>query len=223
MNNLADRAAFVAPIANRLRGHDDLFVIQGDGLELFLLRKFLSAEECRELISLSELYLRPSTVLGPDPDRIFRSSDSSSLDCAKHPLVSDIDTRLSNLLGIDERFGEGMEAQRYTEGQQFRPHHDFFHETEAYWPHQNRVGGQRTWTAMICLGAPEAGGCTMFPQAGVRMKPREGNLLAWCNLNPDGAVNPMSLHCGEPVEKGMKYIITKWYRERYFTPEVGTR
>lgn len=61
----------------------------------------------------------------------------------------------------------------------------------------------------------------MFPEAGVRMKPRRGNLLAWCNLTPEGHVNPNSLHCGEPVEQGFKYIITKWYRERTVVPRFA--
>jgi prolyl 4-hydroxylase len=59
----------------------------------------------------------------------------------------------------------------------------------------------------------------MFPEAGVRMKPRTGNLLAWCNLELDGSVNAASLHCGEPVERGVKYIATKWFRERQFSAD----
>jgi prolyl 4-hydroxylase len=32
----------------------------------------------------------------------------------------------------------------------------------------------------------------------------------------DGSPNGWVLHSGQPVEKGTKYIVTKWYRERPF-------
>lgn len=206
-------------IADRLRIADGIFTVQGDGLELFLLRNFLSEGDCETLIDVVDANRFPSTVLGIDPERSFRSSDSSALGYSGHPLATIIDAKLGNLLGIDPIFGEPLEAQRYAVGQQFKPHHDYFHVSEAYWPQEERSGGQRTWTAMVCFGAPDAGGGTLFPEAGVRFKPRRGNLLAWCNLLPDGRVNHNSLHAGEPVEQGRKYVVTKWYRERPFTPQ----
>jgi prolyl 4-hydroxylase len=48
----------------------------------------------------------------------------------------------------------------------------------------------------------------------VKIAPKRGNLLAWNNLDPLGEPNEQSLHQGLPVEAGLKYIITKWYRER---------
>jgi prolyl 4-hydroxylase len=32
----------------------------------------------------------------------------------------------------------------------------------------------------------------------------------------DGSPNPWTLHEGMPVDRGTKYIVTKWYRERQF-------
>jgi prolyl 4-hydroxylase len=80
------------------------------------------------------------------------------------------------------------------------------------------AGGQRTWTVMMFLNDVEAGGHTYFPNANVKITPRQGNLLAWNNLDKNGDPNPFSLHQGMPVEAGVKYIITKWYRERPWTP-----
>jgi prolyl 4-hydroxylase len=34
--------------------------------------------------------------------------------------------------------------------------------------------------------------------------------------NGDGDVDPLTLHGGEPVEKGEKWIITKWMRQRRY-------
>ena len=76
------------------------------------------------------------------------------------------------------------------------------------------MGDQRTWTAMAFLNEPEAGGQTQFPKVNVRITPRAGNLFAWNNMDATGAPNPYTLHQGCPVTAGVKYIITKWYRER---------
>jgi len=192
---------------------DDVFHMEGDGLDLYLKRNFLTEAECAVMASLIDEEHAPSTVLGPALQD-YRSSDSSFLDLKRHPLISEIDARILAFMGIDAKFGEGLEGQRYAPGQQFMPHYDFFHETEAYWPEQDRIGGQRTWTAIICLAAPEEGGGTLFPQAGIRIRPKVGNLLAWCNVSPDGDLNEQSLHSGEPVVAGTKYIMTKWFRER---------
>ena len=75
------------------------------------------------------------------------------------------------------------------------------------------TGGQRTWTAMVYLNDVEEGGATWFPRAGIRVSPRRGLLLAWNNMNPDGSPNPATLHEGMAVVSGVKYIVTKWFRE----------
>jgi prolyl 4-hydroxylase len=118
------------------------------------------------------------------------------------------------LLGIDRSFGEPLQGQRYEPGQRFKEHADFFYIDQPYWPEYETHGGQRTWTAMIFLNQPEAGGQTYFPKANVRVTPRTGNLLLWNNMDAFGQPNPHSLHTGMPVEEGIKYVITKWYRER---------
>ena len=59
-------------------------------------------------------------------------------------------------------------------------------------------GGQRTWTAMVFLNAPEGGGQTDFAEAGIKVTPRTGNLLTWNNLDAIGEPNPFSMHQGMP-------------------------
>ncbi|RZK91437.1 MAG: hypothetical protein EOO66_11995, partial [Methylobacterium sp.] len=58
------------------------------------------------------------------------------------------------------------------------------------------------------------GGRIVRPPAGVAITPRAGNLVIWNNMDEYGAPNPGSLHQGMPVEQGVKYVLTKWYRER---------
>lgn len=176
---------------------------------------FLDAQQCEMLIGMIDGNRRPSTLLSDRPEREdygFRTSESCDMD-RYSPDVLPIDTSIADLLGLPAPCGETMQGQRYAPGQQFRAHHDFFHENQKYWPEMRRNGGQRTWTAMIYLNDVEEGGATWFPEAGLRVAPRRGLLLAWNNMNPDGSPNTLTLHEGMPVVKGVKYVITKWFRE----------
>jgi len=173
---------------------------------------FLNPTQCDMLMRMIDANKRPSTLLSDREDYGFRTSESCDMD-RYSPDVQPIDTSIASLLGIDPLKGETMQGQRYAPGQHFRAHHDFFHETQSYWAEMKKTGGQRTWTAMIYLNDVEEGGATWFPQAGLKVGPRRGLMLAWNNMNPDGSPNTLTLHEGMPVVKGVKYIITKWFRE----------
>jgi prolyl 4-hydroxylase len=76
------------------------------------------------------------------------------------------------------------------------------------------VAGNRTWTAMVYLNTPEAGGATRFKAIDKTIQPEAGKLVAWNNRRPDGTLNPATIHHGMKVRAGVKYVITKWFRER---------
>lgn len=200
-------------VRNRLKGQEGLFQIPATGIEIFVARGFLSDEESIGLIERIEADLKPSRLLADEPDPEFRTSQSCDLN-ARDPLVHAVEMRIAALLGIDPAFGETLQGQRYAVGQQFKPHHDFFYTDQPYWPAQEACGGQRTWTAMAFLNDVEAGGQTFFERAGVRITPKRGNLVVWNNLDLAGEPNSYSLHQGMPVNKGVKYIVTKWFRGR---------
>ena len=204
-------------VHQRLLANPSALKIPSNDLDIFVVRNFLPASECDRLISLIDANRIPSTLLSPTTDTEFRTSESCNLDPDER-IVEVVEAKITALLGIDPAMGETIQGQRYAVGQQFKPHHDFFHPTEAYWPEMERTGGQRTWTAMIFLNAPESGGQTFFPQINVKVAPKAGNLLAWNNLDGIGEPNPYSIHQGMPVTAGVKYIITKWHRERPWLP-----
>ncbi len=173
---------------------------------------FLTPEQCDLLIGVIDSNRRPSTLLSDRAGTGFRTSESCDMD-RWSPIVRPIDESIAALLGIDPDKGETMQGQRYAPGQQFRAHHDYFHEGESYWGAMQASGGQRTWTAMIYLNDVAEGGATWFPQAGIRVAPRRGMLLAWNNMKPDGSPNALTIHEGMAVTEGTKYIVTKWFRE----------
>jgi prolyl 4-hydroxylase len=190
-----------------------LYRIPNQALDIYIMRDFVTSAECDRLIELIDADSFKSSVMGYNGDNGFRTNESCYPD-PDDPNVSAIESRLHELTGIDPMFGEEIQGQRYSAGQEFKPHHDYFCTDADYWPEESRNGGQRTWTALIFLNSVEDGGGTCFPRAGLRIRPRRGSLLLWNNLDSSGAPNPDSLHGGEPVGSGRKYILTKWYRER---------
>lgn len=199
-------------VKSRLLHKPHAMKIPALGLDIFVVRDFLTQKECDALVARIDVDRQPSTVLGQFPDPDYRTSDSCNMD-PYDPVVKGIETKITDLMGIDPSQGETIQGQRYAVGQQFKAHHDFFHPSEPYWEDMQKCGGQRTWTVMMFLNDVEAGGQTFFPNAGVKITPRKGNLLSWNNMDELGEPNHQSLHQGMPVEIGVKYIITKWYRE----------
>jgi prolyl 4-hydroxylase len=199
-------------VRDRLLVAPNTFKVPTPGLDLFVVRDFLNRSDCAGLMERIDEGKQPSRILAEDPDPEFRTSETCNLD-PHAPLIKSVETKIARLMGIDPKYGETIQGQRYAVGQQFKAHHDFFYTSEPYWQEQKDIGGQRTWTVMMFLNEPEAGGHTFFTKAGVKIAPKAGNLLAWNNLDELGEPNPNSLHQGMPVEAGVKYIITKWYRE----------
>lgn len=211
------RARIGAWVKARLLRNPDALRIDADNLDLFAVKGVLTPDECRAIIGLMDAHLVPSGLLGPIDDPDFRTSQSSNPH-PDEPLIKLLEARIHAVMGIQPELGEAVQGQRYGVGEQFKPHWDYLSPTEPYWPIEERSGGQRTWTAMMFLNEPEGGGHTIFTKADVSVRPRAGNLLIWNNLTPDGDLNPRSMHCGSPVTAGVKYVVTKWYRERRWVP-----
>lgn len=182
-------------------------------LELFIVRHFLGAGLCGELIERIDAQRRPSEITDDVGIERFRTSETCDLDW-RDPVVGAVDSKIAELLGLPLEASELLQGQRYAPGQEFKPHTDTFEPGGAAYYEHCAETGQRTWTAMIYLNRPEDGGATRFKLIGKTVQPETGKLLAWNNLLPDGSPNPATLHQGMRVRRGTKYILTKWFRER---------
>lgn len=207
--NLANNSS-----ARTLLAHPRVQQFPDPGLELFVVRDFLPREACAALIELIDCERRPSTVTDANGDPYFRTSETCDLASASSPLITALDAVLSAFSGIDPVYGEPLQGQRYAIGQEFKAHTDYFEPTGADFAKACSLAGNRTWTFMIYLNAVEAGGATWFKAIDKTVRPETGKLLAWNNRRPDGSLNSATLHQGMMVRKGLKYVITKWYREQ---------
>lgn len=202
-----------AAIAQRLDANSAVTRADVPGVQVYYHLDFLDTAQCDTLIAMIDANRRPSSLLSDKAGADFRTSESCDMD-RYAPQVQPIDQAIARLLGLPEENGETLQGQRYAPGQHFRAHHDYFHEGESYWQQMQASGGQRTWTTMIYLNDVAEGGATWFPQAGFKIAPRRGMLLAWNNMKADGTPNELTLHEGTDVVEGTKYIVTKWFRER---------
>jgi len=210
------RASFGRSVGDRLDSTLGLWRLASPPekrVQLYVANSFLSAEACQQLCQRIDADSHPSPLYEKEKHEGVRTSFTCTFS-PEDPVVAAVDDRISALLGLSPRFGEPLQGQRYHVGQRFKEHADFFYVDQPYWPEYEPRGGQRTWTAMIYLNRPDSGGATSFRHLNLALEPYAGRLLIWNNMALDGRPNPWTVHAGEPVEGGVKYILTKWYRER---------
>jgi prolyl 4-hydroxylase len=183
-------------------------------LDLYALDDFLKPKECARLIALVRHHLHPSMLSFDNGDKDFRISQTTQLFELRSPLAAAIDDKICRTLGIRADYSEGIQAQRYDVGGQFKPHCDYFGPGSDMHRSACSVRGNRTWTFMVYLNDGMEGGATRFTEIDLEVQPRSGMALIWNNLDANGSPNPATRHCGEPVTRGHKVIITKWFRVR---------
>lgn len=211
------RAAMSAKVRARLGRNPMVSRIETPLIDIYARHDFASSQECARLRNLIDADAQPSSLFAGSADPDWRTSSSCHLD-PWEATVEAVSDRICALMGLAPALGETLQGQRYHVGQQYKAHYDFFPVNTDYWPRMRDSGGQRCWTAMVYLSGVESGGETHFPHAGFMVPPREGMLLVWSNLTADGAPNEKTAHAAMPVGKGTKYVVTKWFRERPWTP-----
>jgi prolyl 4-hydroxylase len=186
-----------------------------DSPALRVLNNLLSAEECAALIkeALPRLQ-RAKTVDSSGKQQIDarRTSEGMFFTIGESPLIKRIEQRIASLLSIPIDHGEGLQILHYLPGQQYEAHYDWFDPEQPGFAAITAKGGQRIASLVMYLNTPEAGGGTAFPEIGLTVTALCGSAVYFAYDTGDTA----SLHAGLPVQKGEKWIATKWLRERPF-------
>lgn len=179
----------------------------------------MSAEECQFVRLLGSEFLTPSITADPD-GQLVRNPIRTSHDAAFIPERDDlwltlIQHRMAAAAGLPLTNAEPLILLRYGPGQQYRPHRDYL-PPNLIEPIAQGGSGQREATAILYLNDDVRGGATTFPLQGLSVAPRRGSLLVFRNLDANGQPDASTLHAGEPVRVGHKWICTLWIRQARF-------
>jgi prolyl 4-hydroxylase len=192
-----------------------------------LIPNFLSDEECDAMISLASPRLERSQVVpfqnAKSKNTIdeVRTSSQTWLDISSG-IGKQVADRILDLVHFPSGSSEMMQILRYQTDQKYDAHNDYF-DPRLYGPQSTN----RAVTAFLYLSTVEEGGHTWFPDAdgkvheqwnfkgckrGLGYKPQKGNVVVFYDMKPNGEYDPLSLHGGCPVKRGVKWGGTLWLR-----------
>ena len=180
----------------------------------------LNVVDCAYLIHLARPHMKRADVIDPTSQKGGMISDvrtnmSTYLPFGLIDIIGRyIESKIISPTGEDLNCSEPMSILHYSPGEYYRPHVDYFNPNLKVSKKLLENGGQRTASAVTYLIAPTAGGGTSFPKLNLTVPPSAGSTLWFRNCLQDGQVDDRSLHAGDPVKQGEKWVVTKWFRER---------
>ncbi len=189
--------------------HNDPLVRVYDG--------FASLDECRAIVATAEAALGPPMVSGEElgEDRSVRTGGLAWLNHEHDAAIAAICGRVSALVERPLTHAEQLQVVRYHPGERYLAHFDSYDLHTRVGRRCTARGGQRLMTALLYLQAPAAGGATRFPRLDMEVAAVPGRLLVFENCGTDtDTPHPLSLHSGEPVTAGVKWIANLWFRAR---------
>lgn len=173
-----------------------------------VLGNVLSDDECEELIEYSRERLQRSRT---GDNRVVSSiRTSSGVFCEQTETVTRIEKRISQIMNIPIEHGDGLQVLRYTPGQEYKPHYDFFAKTSR------ASANNRISTLVMYLNDVEEGGETVFPMLRLSVAPTKGMAVYFEYFYNNDELNKLTLHAGAPVVKGEKWIATMWMRRKHY-------
>ena len=181
---------------------------------------FLSSRTCAWILDELEIALwRPSSVVARRQNgslkdyystrRVSETAYEEWFSPALRRELRKIERRIAAMLGAEVARFEEWQASLYRRGGRFD-----FHFDAGYWAHE--PAGDREKTVLIFLDTPGAGGGTRFKELNIEVNARAGRLLTWDNLLPGGERDPLMLHAGVPVARGIKTVLVTWIRQSAF-------
>lgn len=180
--------------------------------EVAAAESFMTEAECAYLRQAGKPALQPSVVVDPETGKMVphpvRSSDAAMFGVyAEDLVVNALNRRMAALSGTRPDQGEPLQLLRYRPGGEYKAHMDAL----------PAEPNQRILTVLVYLSDDYEGGDTVFPRLGVSFRGKAGDALLFRNAAADGRADPLALHAGLPVTRGVKYLASRWIRAGKFT------
>ncbi len=173
-----------------------------------ILGNVLSDEECDELIRLSTDKMHRSKIGVTHDVNEIRTSSSMFFQENENDIITNIEKRIASIMNIPIEHGEGIQILKYTPGQEYKAHFDFFTSTSKA-TNNNRIS-----TMVMYLNDVEHGGETFFPKLNFSVSPQKGMAVYFEYFYNDKSINELTLHGGAPVITGEKWVATQWMRRQ---------
>jgi prolyl 4-hydroxylase len=171
-------------------------------------------EECAFLIDIGEPKMERAKIFDEQANRfviddIRRSFRVGFPIISEWPFIRALNLRIAAATDTDVRCGEPLQVLRYGPTDEYRPHDDAL----------PGMDNPRVKTALVWLNDGYRGGETDFPEIGERVKGKVGDLVTFTNTLADGSPDPRMRHAGLQVTSGVKFLASRWIRERPSGPE----
>lgn len=176
----------------------------------------VSRQNASYLMNKALQTIERSTVVDDVEETDTRTSYGTFLDHGELAQVAQMREMFERFCAIagrpyDPSTMEDLQILRYQPGQEYFPHHDFFDRRTKAGRESIEIAGQRVATLVVYLNDVEEGGETIFPKIGnLCVAPHMGNATYFDYPNQELD----SLHGGNPVVKGVKWVATQWWNVR---------
>ena len=141
-------------------------------------------------------------------DKDIRNSKTLLLNDKDHPIIQKIALITELLTGLPLNTQEDLQITHYNTDGKFHPHYDA----------NNMYGGQRRATLIIYLNDDFEGGETVFTKLDKIITPKKGHGLLFLNTDSSDEIIADSMHQGNKVIAGEKWICTKWSHSKQYEP-----
>ena len=188
---------------------------------VFTVEDFVSQGECAHLITLADRNFRPARELTADclsQENLHFTGSMAALQLDLcDAVVRVVERRVGAAFDLPASHVEPLSVLRYQDGHRYAPHVDYF---DAARLQENLTkgdrGGQRVASFLVYLRPAEAGGETHYLALGKKVQGRERMALCHFNCLPSGEPDPATVHTGEPVQQGEKWLARTTVREKPF-------
>eukprot|EP00927_Polykrikos_kofoidii_P007852 TRINITY_DN13224_c0_g1_i2.p1 TRINITY_DN13224_c0_g1~~TRINITY_DN13224_c0_g1_i2.p1 ORF type:complete len:369 (-),score=53.15 TRINITY_DN13224_c0_g1_i2:50-1156(-) len=174
---------------------------------------FFSKSEADKLIQLTNRGVTPEDDL-PQKVRNVSKFDCEEKSCQTDPTVLEMYRKAEQLVGLPAGNFESLEMLRYEPGQHYKIHPDSGPEEQL------STAGPRYLTFFGYMSSLDknAGGSTIFPHAGIKIRPKAGRIVVWCNVQEEAPWKDerKAEHVAERVKQGRKYGFNLWIHPRNF-------
>jgi prolyl 4-hydroxylase len=193
---------------NKIKTTDKVIAIVGkiDEPLILILENVLSSAECEALIDLAKDRMLRAKIGKSHIVSDIRTNSSMFFEESENELIHRIETRVSDLMNIPISHAEPLQILHYKAGDQYQSHFDYFT--------SGNVVNNRISTLVMYLNDVEEGGETHFPSLHFSVTPKKGSAVYFEYFYNDIGLNALTLHAGNPVAVGEKWVATQWMRRQ---------